>query len=352
MHDRLRVPHTRVGERPRGRSVARDPSHALLSLQQTVGNRAVTDILARDDKEQAKPKAPADAFREAVKGKAWPAAAKALNNIPGADVQGLLKPLAAGELDKLDAAAGKLKDLPLALRIRTHRHIVFLRRPMGLPTDLSEDFKVTGAGKAEPTHKAGGGDVTVSTGVSGKAGSEDANDAVSMSYSGKDAGKTLWLQFISREVVIPATDRPRRSGRGYDGRRCRAEVRPHHGSGQAGLEHRHPRRRRHAVLRGVGTSNRTAEATTIFDTPTPVADVVRKQLEGGASTWSHARTSSPTSCATCRCSTGWRSISSGRSRRRGASRRKPTVTQGAASELDTAHRVVLEKQFPKFAYLP
>jgi hypothetical protein len=346
MHDRLRVPHPRVGERPRGRSV---PGHALLSLQQTVGNRAVTDILARDKNE----KPPADAFRDAVKGKAWPAAAKALNDVPDGDVQGLLKPLTTKELDLLDAASGKLTKLPLAQQRRTHRHIVFLRRPAGLPTDLSEDYKVTGTGKVEPTQKTGGGEVTVSTGVSGKADAEDADDTVSMSYSGKEAGKTLWLQFISREIVIPATDKAKEKWvAGTTG----ADA------GQKYALTTDPDKRvwntdTHAdaatpFYEEFGTSNRTAEATTIFDTPTPVADIVRTQLEGGAKrviSRAHLVTYLVRDMQVLHrvaIDLEW-SFSSPR----GVSP-KPTVSQGAASELDTAHRMVLEKQFPKFAYLP
>jgi hypothetical protein len=354
MHERIRIPRTRVGEHPRGELMARAPADVLLRLQRSVGNRAVTDILARDPKQKTAPKPPADQFRDAVKSKSWPAAAKALNDVPDDDVQALLKPLGTKDLDLLDAASGKLKDLTLDQQRRTHRHIVFLRRPTNLPTDLSEDFKVTGAGKAEATQKAGGGDVTVRTGVSGKVdGGDEATDTVSMGYSGKDAGKTLWLQFISREVVIPATDKakekwvPGTTG-ADEGRKYELTTDPdkrvwntdtHADAGTPFYEE-------------FGTSNRTADATTIFDTPTPVADVVRKQLEGGAKRvisrahlvtylvrdmqvlhrvaidleWSFTKPQgvSPT----------------------------PTVKQGAASELDTAHRLVLRKQYPKFDYLP
>ena len=359
MHERIRIPRTRMGERARGSSVAHVPTDAVLSLQRTAGNRAVTDILARDPKEKAPPKPPAEQFRDAVKGKSWPAAAKALNEVADGDVQALLKPLAAKELKLLDAASGKLTDLPLAQRRRTHRHIVFLGRPAGLPTELSEDVKVTGAGKAEPTQKAGGGDVTVSTGVSGKeeaheAGeSGDVTDAVSMSYSGKDAGKTLWLQFISREVVIPATDKakekwvPGTTG-ADEGRKYALTTDP---------DKRVWNTDTHAdaatpFYEGWGTSNRTADATTIFDTPTPVADIVRKQLEGGAKrviSRAHLVTYLVRDMEVLHrvaIDLEW-SFSTPK----GVSP-TPTVKQGAASELDTAHRLILEKQFPKFAYLP
>jgi len=353
MHDRIRIPRTRAGERARGSSVAPVPTDAVLSLQRTVGNRAVTDILARDPKEKAAPKPPADQFRDAVKSKSWAAAAKALNDVPDGDVQGLLKPLEAKDLDRLDAASRKLTDLPLSLQIRTHRHIVFLRRPAGLPTDLSEDVKVTGAGKAEATQKAGGGDVNVRTGVSGKSGSEDVDDAVSMSYSGKDAGKTLWLQFISREVVIPATDKakekwiPGTTG-ADEGRKYALTTDP---------DKRVWNTDTHAdaatpFYEEYGTSNRTAEATTIFDPPTPVADVVRKQLEGGAKrviSRAHLVTYLVRDMQVLHrvaIDLEWSFSST-----RGASP-TATVKQGAASELDTIHRITLEKQFPKFAYLP
>jgi hypothetical protein len=351
MHERIRIPHTRVGERARGSALSRAPTDAVLSLQRTVGNRAVTGILARDP-EKAAPKPPADQFRDAVTSKSWPAAAKALNEVPDGDVQALLKPLKAKELDLLDAASRKLKDLPLAQQRRTHRHIVFLRRPATLPTDVSDDFKVTGAGKAESA-KAGGGDVTVSTGVSGKAGSDDVDDAVSMGYSGKDAGKTFWLQFISREVVIPATDKTKEkwvSGTtGADaGRKYALTTDP---------DKRVWNTDTHAdavtpFYEEWGTSNRTADATTIFDMPSPVADIVRKQLEGGAKrviSRAHLVTYLVRDMEVLHrvaIDLEW-SFSTPK----GVSP-KPTVTQGAASELDTAHRVTLEKQFPKFGYLP
>jgi hypothetical protein len=352
MHERLRIPRTRVGERPRGSSMSRAPRDAVLSLQQTVGNRAVTEILARDPKDKAPPKAPADEFRAAVKSSSWAAAAKALNDVPDGDVQGLLKALGEKELDKLDAASGKLKGLTLDQRRRTHRHIVFLRHP-ALPTDLSDDFKVTGAGKAEATQKVGGGDVDVRTGVSGKAGSEDIDDAVSMSYTGKDAGKTLWIQFISREVVIPATDKAKEkwvSGTaGADaGRKYPLTTDP---------DKRVWNTDTHADAKTPfyeewGVNNRTADATTIFDPPTPVQDVVRKQLEGGAKrviSRAHLVTYLVRDMQVLHrvaIDLEW-SFSAPR----GVSP-TPTVSQGAASALDTAHRMVLEKQFPKFAYLP
>jgi hypothetical protein len=352
MHERIRIPRTRVGERARGSALSRAPTDAVLSLQRTAGNRAVTEILARDPKDKAAPKPPADRFRDAVASKSWPAAAKSLNEVPDGDVQALLKPLKAKELDLLDVASRKFKDLPLAQQRRTHRHIVFLRRPATLPTDASDDFKVTGAGKAESA-KAGGGDVTVSTGVSGKAGSDDVDDAVSMGYSGKDAGKTLWLQFISREVVIPASDKAKEkwvagttgadTGNKYalttdpDKRVWNTDV-----ASDAATP----------FYEESGINNRTADATTIFDTPTPVADVVRKQLEGGAKrviSRAHLVTYLVRDMQVLHrvaidlewSFTAPRAVSP-----------TPTVTQGPASELDTVHRKTLEKQFPKFGYLP
>jgi hypothetical protein len=82
MHERIRLPRTRVGERPRREPMARTPADAMLSLQRSVVNRAATDILARDPKENTAPKPPADQFRDAIKSKSWPAAAKALNEVP------------------------------------------------------------------------------------------------------------------------------------------------------------------------------------------------------------------------------------------------------------------------------
>lgn len=353
MSERIRIPRTRVGERPGGRSISRAPTDAVLSLQRTVGNRAVTEILARDPKEKTAAKPAADQFRDAVKSKSWPAAAKALNEVADGDVQALLKALSAKELDQLDAASGKLKELPLAQRRRTHRHITFLRRPAGLPTDLSDDFKVTGAGKAEATQKAGGGDVTVRTGVSGKSGEEEVDDAVSMSYTGKDAGKTLWLQFISREVVIPATDKAKEKWvpgtTGADaGRKYALTTDP---------DKRVWNTDTHAdantpFYEEWGTSNRTADATTIFDMPTPVADIVRTQLEKGAKrviSRAHLVTYLVRDMQVLHrvaIDLEW-SFSSPK----GVSP-TPTVKQGAASELDTAHQQVLQKQYPNFAYLP
>jgi hypothetical protein len=359
MHERIRIPHTRVGERARGSALSRAPTDAVLSLQRTVGNRAVTAILARDPKEKAPPKPPADQFRDAVKSKSWPAAAKALNEVPDGDVQALLKPLGAKELDRLDAASAKLKDLPLALQIRTHRHIVFLRRPAAAASAHDDDFKVTAGGKAEAKQKAGGGEVTVRTGVSGKVEPEDADDsgertdAVSMSYSGAEAGKTRWLQFISREVVIPASDKAKEkwvagttgadTGNKYalttdpDKRVWNTDV-----ASDAATP----------FYEESGINNRTADATTIFDTPTPVADVVRKQLEGGAKrviSRAHLVTYLVRDMQVLHrvaIDLEWSFTAP-----RGVSP-TPTVTQGPASELDTVHRKTLEKQFPKFGYLP
>ena len=90
----------------------------------------------------------------------------------------------------------------------------------------------------------------------------------------------------------------------------------------------------------------------IFDTPTPVADVVRKQLEGGAKrvlSRAHLVTYLVRDMQVLQrvaIDLQWVFTAP-----RGVSP-TPTVTQGPASELDTAHRVTLEKQFPKFAYLP
>ena len=331
MHDRIRIPRTRMGERPRGGSVPRTAGDVLLNLQQSVGNRAVTDILARDDVK----KAPADTFRDAVKGKSWPAAAKALNEVPDGDVQALLKPLAAKELDLLDAASGKLKDLPLALRIRTHRHIVFLRRPAAAVAPHDDDFKVTGAGKLEGKQKAGGGEVTVRTGVEGKVEPEDADDsgdrtdAVSMSYSGPDAGKTRWLQFISREVVIPATDKAKErwvpgttgadSGRQYalttdpDKRVWNTDTAADSGT---------------PFYEESGINNRTADATTSSTRRPRSPTSCASSSKAGPSACCPVRTWSRTSCATCRCCNGSRSISSGCSRPRAASRRPPPSPKG------------------------
>jgi len=98
---------------------------SLVTAAALSGGLPLPVATAADDAAPVRPfLTPADKFRDAVKGKSWPAAAKALNEVPEGDVQALLKPLAAKELDLLDAASDKLKDLPLALRIRTHRHIV------------------------------------------------------------------------------------------------------------------------------------------------------------------------------------------------------------------------------------
>ncbi|HEX5618944.1 MAG TPA: hypothetical protein VFX51_11010 [Solirubrobacteraceae bacterium] len=332
-----------------------------MSLQQTVGNRAVTDILARDPKEKAPPKPPADQFKEAVKSKSWAAAAKALNDVPDADVQGLLKPLKEDQLKSLDAASGKLPDLTYTKRMRTHRHIVFLHRPAVTIGSHADDFTVKGGGKAEPGVKAGGGDVTVRTGLTGKAKTDEAGDdgervdAVSMGYSGKDADKTRWIQFIAREILVPATDKDKGKDRYIPG-----SVKADAGRKYALTTDPYAKVWNTDVAEGAATpfyeetgyNNRTADGTTIFDTPTAVGDVVGKQLKAGAKRvisraylvgylvrdmdvlhrvmitleWSFSapKAQSPTT----------------------------SVTQGAASELDAVHQQVLQKQYPKFAYLP
>ena len=339
------------------------PADAVLRLQRTAGNRAVAGLLAREDKQQKdKPKAPADDFRAAVKGKSWHAAAAALDAVPDGEMQGLLKPLAAAELKRLDGAAAKLKDLTWARRSRIQRHIVFIQRPgPAVAAAHQDDVKVTKPGKAEGPDKVGGGEVTVRTGMSIEVEPEGDDDtgareeAVSMSYTGPHAGRTRWLQFISREVVVRSAD-------GKD-KWVGARVESDGGATPYALTTDPDKRVWNTdaakdapspFYEDSGVNNRTADATTIFDTPGPVADIVRKQFEAPAKpkkviSRAHLVTYLVRDMDVLEKVTidlEWVFIAPKNIPP------TPTVTRAKATELDGAHRERLQKQFPKFAYLP
>lgn len=197
-----------------------DPrSGPLLRLQGHIGNRAVGALLRQPrrapepepgivDRVLAAGRTMADLATARQDGD-WAAAARILSGLDQGSALVLLDGFSARELTTLDAAG--VASLPRPEAALLHRRIAFHRRGPAAQT-AHEEANVLDQGKRRDRTAVPGGTVEVRTGVHYEIPDPsfhgDFPAGVSLSYRGKEAARTRWLQFLWREVIV---ERPPRS---------------------------------------------------------------------------------------------------------------------------------------------
>jgi hypothetical protein len=332
------------------------PAEAVLRLQRSLGNRAVANMLARDPP-KTKTKTPTEEFNDAVKAADWDAAALALDKLTNTEIQALLKPMSNPDLGKLDAGALKLPKLTPPLSDRVHRNVVFRLNPGPAKVPKHPDEgTVKKAGDEKYKGAVAGGDVSVHTDVEIDPGDgSKMGEVFELEYKGKDAGKTRWLQFISREIEVhPKTGSPTFLGdtvgppTGNQYKLTTDKTKPNWNTDAA-------KTAASPFYEDSGINNRTDDATTMFDAPGSYANLVTPQFDAPVSA---TKVISRAHFATylvrdmellekIEIDVEWEFTS------KTAPPRKFNVTRrGPAAALDPGQKERLTAQFPKFAYLP
>ena len=333
------------------------PADAVLALQQAHGNRAVRQMLARDDTVTETPKPAKDRFADAVKAEDWRAAAKALDELPDAEIQTLLKPLNGEQLDKLQSAAMSLPLTVPGFTDRVFRNVVFRLRPS--PANIPkhpDQAKITDAGDEAGKAAVTGGQVSVHTDVEMELGSgRKVPQTFQLGYKGKDAGQTRWLQFISREIEVhPKTGKPTfidatvgpPTGNQY---KLTTDPTKRVWNTDAAKAAASP------FYEDSGINNRTEDATTMFDAPSSAQALVNPQF---AAPTEATKVISRAIFVTylvrdmeivekVEISVTWEFV-----KPEEPPRSFHVAIRGPVAALDPAHRERLAAQFPAFNYLP
>jgi hypothetical protein len=336
------------------------PAEAVLSLQRAHGNRAVTQMLARNGRgpgtvPQVKPAA--DRFQDALKASDWSTAAVTLDELPDKDIQALLKPLSNAQLTGLENAAKLLPVLMWWLDDRVHRNVVFRLNPGPATVPAHPDrAPIKSPGDEKYAGKAGGGKVSVHTDVELTApDGSGSKEWFSLGYEGKDAGKTRWLQFIWREMEVhPKTgttfclDDTIEAAGGAQYKLTKNRKQPNWNTDAA-------KNAASPFYEDSGVNNRTADATTMFDHPGSGVALVVTQFDAPVEA---TKVISRAHFATylvrdmeilekIEIDVEWEFTS-----KTAPPRTYHVAAKGPVGALDPAQKERLEAQFPKFAYLP
>jgi hypothetical protein len=244
----------------------------VLALQATAGNRAVGNLLARDDK------------HEDTKAKDL---AKSLAKRLERDRAGVLTDLAKlSDVDRQGLLDVAPKVLPAAQAALLRRCIAFVADPPAADANEKQVPKVTHEGKLEDSADIGKDKLDVRTGVDYDYAGGGGKGGFSVDYKGSHAPETHLLQFIWREVVachVPKGKTPaklpkgvaatplddcertplkRSAGKGYDLTIDPANPNWHVDVGSGG-----PFRQTNTA------ANRSAEELAVYDAPDPRDDL-------------------------------------------------------------------------------
>ncbi len=148
-----------------------------------------------------------------------------------------------------------------------------------LPAPQKAGPTITDTGTKATAAKVGGGDVSVNTGVKFTTHrGESATEGFSIGYKGGLASESRWLQFIWREIIIslPVKGENRLSGpvpvAGYSFTTDPDKPNYNVDSKDPGGP----------FYEGSYSASRTAEATTMYDEPTPIVGRIRAAFADGA----------------------------------------------------------------------
>ena len=358
MPHRTRIRRRRVDEHDETEDVraVATPADAVLALQRAHGNRAVQQILARNGTLPVI-KPPKDRFADAVKADDWAAAVSALDELPDAEIQTLLKPLSNEQLGKLGGAAAHYVQVAPWLTDRVLRNVTFRMRPGPATIPAHDDqATITVPGKEEYAGTVDGGDVSVHTGVEVEGGGgKKFGEAFSLGYKGKNAGQTRWLQFISREIEVhPKTGKPKflddlvgpPTGNQYKLTTDPAKRVWNTDAAKAAAS---------PFYEDSGGNNRSEEATTMFDIPSSYMRLVTPQFgmpTQATKVVSRARfvtylIRDMEILEKVEIDVEWEFTKAEE-----PPRSFHVAARGKVGSLDPAHRERLAAQFPAFSYLP
>jgi hypothetical protein len=341
------------------------PADVVLRMQRTQGNQAVQrmlgqaaptaePVLARD-KTKTKPKVtdwPGE-FKKAAKSGEWRTAAMVCWVLSDDQMRRLLDPLSDSDLDSLEAEAqGAIGFLLPGLAGKVHRHVSFQKHAPAKPAK-GKEVKVEDEGTLEHEAKVGGGKVSVRMGgeTENLSSGLESDERFWLVYKGKEASKTSWLQFIWREMEVddPVKGKFRvdqaitTTGGSY--RLTTDPSKPNYNTDSADPDN--------PFYEAAGISNRTSDATTIFDLPSPMQSIVKAQLDAGATkvvSRAHFTTylvREMNVLYEVNIDVEWEFTSAA------VPPRKQSVSKaGNASALDPAMRARLIQQYPNFDYLP
>jgi len=143
-----------------------------------------------------------------------------------------------------------------------------------------DEVTVNNAGTEAHTSQVPGGNVSVHTGTEMQVGSNNYTEAFSMGYQGGLAAETRWLQFIWREIVVThptkGTYRVNRAitttGGTYN--LTTDPTSPNYNTDSADSNS--------PFYEAAFVDNRTADATTIFDLPSSMNNIVQSEFAAGA----------------------------------------------------------------------
>ena len=255
------------------------PATAILQLQRTHGNQAVQQMLARN-KTKVKVSDFRAEFTKAAKAGDWNKAAMASFVIDDDKLRKLLGKLSDAELGLLETEAQTLAAVLPGLGDRIHRHVSFQRHAPA-KAQKQKDATVPDEGTLEHEEKVDGGKVKVHTDAEFKLSDGTIySEAFSLSYKGKQASSTRWLQFIWREIEVDdptkgtfRLDEPV-STTGGSYRLTTDPAKPSYNTDTASTTD--------PFYDAGAVNNRTSEATTIFDQPAPARAKVDAQFDAGA----------------------------------------------------------------------
>lgn len=357
---RERVRETRrVEEDRRPREAEQAPAHVMLSFQRTHGNQAVQrmidadgvggGVLARNKTKEKPSDWPAE-LKKAIKAGEWRTAAMVCWVLSDAEIRPQFDKLSDSDLDSIEAEAKTMDTILRGLHGKVHRHVSFQKHDPGKATKVKQ-VDVEDEGDLEHSAKVGGGKVAVHTDVEANVGDRAFDEMFSLSYKGKDAAKTRWLQFIWREIEV---DEPTKGNFLLD-----EPVTTTGGTYPLTTDRSKPSYNTDSsdpdspFYEAGFVSNRTSEATTIFDQPSPMKAKVDAQFDAGATkvvSRAHFTTYLVREMDVLhevRIDVEWVFATKG-----DVPRSQSVSKAGNASAIDAAMRKRLIEQYPDFDYLP
>lgn len=147
-------------------------------------------------------------YNTAVGAADWPRVATLANGYTDGDLRTKLTAIqTAGNLAALDTAA--VAEIP-RIGDRVHRFITFMQNGPAAAGNTSEYTVTTPGTEVHHATGVGGGDVRARTDTSFQVGGAGPTrtGGYELEYSGPDAAKTHWLQFISRSIKSEKTGAP------------------------------------------------------------------------------------------------------------------------------------------------
>ena len=329
-------------------------ANAALRLQTAAGNRAVAELARRQTRTLARlkkgEKAKAD-FDTAVAGSDWAKAVEALGKMDEGAAVVLLRKNTTAEVTSIAAAAKPKTDKKSKLVYRLAR---FVLNDPGAAAKHADFVSVSTEGKLRASAKVPGGKIKVRTGGKTKnlGSGVESTERFWLDYTGTDAPRTRWLQFIWREIIAddPVKGKYRVSG----------TMSTTGGSYALTTDPKSPSYNTDVVpgtadpfYESSGINNRTDNSTVIFDKPYDAADKVGGAFDAGA-TKVVSRAHFITYLVR-----DWRVLHKANvdiewkfTSKTDTPARKQSASVSAASKIEERQHARLVSQYPKFDYLP